>query len=67
MISQIYGGCGDAGATYLKLDYVELYNRGTGVVDLTGWSLQYASSSGSGWDFNKQPLGGSIGAGLHWT
>ena len=32
-------------------------------VDLTGWSLQYASSTGSGWDFNKQPLGGTIGAG----
>ena len=30
MISQIYGGGGNAGATYLN-DYVELYNRGTGV------------------------------------
>jgi DNA/RNA endonuclease G (NUC1) len=65
VISQIYGGGGNAGATYLN-DYVELYNRGTGVVDLTGWSLQYASSSGSGWDFNKQPLGGSIGAGEYY-
>lgn len=65
VISQIYGGGGNAGATYLN-DYVELYNRGTGVVDLTGWSLQYASSTGSGWDFNRQPLGGAIGAGEYY-
>ena len=65
MISQIYGGGGNSGATYLN-DYVELYNRGASVVDLTGWSLQYASSTGSGWDFNKQPLGGAIGAGEYY-
>jgi endonuclease G len=62
VISQIYGGGGNAGAVYLN-DYVELYNRGAASVDLTGWSLQYASSTGSGWDSNKQPLGGPIGAG----
>ena len=62
VISQIYGGGGNSGATYHN-DYVELYNRGAGPVDLTGWSLQYASSTGSGWDSNKQPLGGAIGAG----
>jgi hypothetical protein len=65
VISQIYGGGGNGGATYLN-DYVELYNRGAGAVDLTGWSLQYASSTGSGWDFNKQPLGGGIGAGEYY-
>ena len=27
--------------------------------DRQGTSLQYASASGSGWDFNKQPLGGT--------
>ena len=65
VISQIYGGGGNGGATYHN-DYVELYNRGAGPVDLTGWSLQYASSTGSGWDFNKQPLGGAIGAGEYY-
>jgi len=65
VISQIYGGGGNSGAIYHN-DYVELYNRGTDPVDLTGWSLQYASSSGSGWDFNRQPLGGSIGAGQYY-
>ena len=65
VISQIYGGGGNAGATYQN-DYVELYNRGAAPVDLTGWSLQYASATGSGWDFNKQPLGGTIGAGEYY-
>jgi DNA/RNA endonuclease G (NUC1) len=65
VISQIYAGGGNAGASWVN-DYVELYNRGAGSVDLTGWSLQYASSTGSGWDFNKQPLGGSIGAGEYY-
>jgi endonuclease G, mitochondrial len=65
VISQIYGGGGNGGATYHN-DYVELYNRGAGPVDLTGWSLQYASSTGSGWDSNKQPLGGTIGAGEYY-
>lgn len=65
VISQVYGGGGNSGATYTN-DFVELYNRGTATADLTGWSLQYASSTGSGWDTNKQPLGGSIGAGEYY-
>ena len=62
VISQIYGGGGNPGATYQN-DFVELYNRGTSTVDLRGWSLQYASATGSGWDFNRQPLGGPIAPG----
>jgi len=65
VISQIYGGGGNTGATYQN-DYVELYNRGTAPVDLTGWSIQYASASGSGWSSNVQPLGGTIGAGEYY-
>jgi DNA/RNA endonuclease G (NUC1) len=65
VISQIYGGGGNAGATYHN-DYVELYNRGTAAVDIGGWSLQYASATGNGWDFGKQPLGGTIGPGQYY-
>jgi len=65
VISQIYGGGGNAGAVFQN-DYVELYNRGTTTMDITGWSLQYASASGSGWDFTKQPLGGKIAAGEYY-
>ena len=48
VISQIYGGGGNTGSTY-KQDYVELYNRGNFAVNITGWSLQYASDNGSTW------------------
>jgi DNA/RNA endonuclease G (NUC1) len=65
VISQLYGGGGNAGATYQN-DYVELYNRSTSAVDLSGWSLQYASATGSGWDANRQPLGGTIGPGQYY-
>lgn len=48
VISQIYGGGGNSGATYAN-DYAELYNRGSAPVSLSGWSIQYASSTGSNW------------------
>jgi len=65
VISQLYGGGGNADATYQN-DYVELYNRGSVTVDTTGWTLQYAAATGSGWDFNKTPLGGPIAPGQYY-
>jgi predicted extracellular nuclease len=47
VISQIYGGGGNSGAPYTH-DFVELFNRGTVPVSLGGWSLQYASATGTG-------------------
>jgi predicted extracellular nuclease len=47
VISQVYGGGGNSGATYTH-DFVELFNRGTTTVSLTGWSIQYASATGTG-------------------
>ena len=46
-ISQVYGGGGNAGATY-KNDFIEVFNRGTAAVSLAGWSVQYAASGGTG-------------------
>jgi DNA/RNA endonuclease G (NUC1) len=46
-ISQVYGGGGNSGAP-LNEDFVELYNAGTAPQDLTGWSVQYASATGTG-------------------
>ena len=48
VISQIYGGGGNAGATY-KNDFVELYNKGVNPVSLNGWSVQYGSATGTTW------------------
>ena len=47
VISQVYGGGGNANATY-KNDFVELFNRGTTTVGLGGLSIQYTSASGTG-------------------
>jgi len=60
VVSQVYGGGGNSGATY-KNDFIELYSRGTGAESLTGWSVQYASATGSTWQvtnltsFSLQP------------
>jgi uncharacterized protein YjdB len=48
VISQIYGGGGNSGSVYTH-DFVELFNRGQEPVNIGGYSLQYASSTGSGW------------------
>jgi predicted extracellular nuclease len=48
VISQVYGGGGNSGATF-KNDFIELYNRGATPVDLTGWSVQYAAAMGTSW------------------
>jgi predicted extracellular nuclease len=57
VISQVYGGGGNSGAP-LQNDYIEIYNRGPGAVNLTGWTVQYASAAGTTWQ--TTPLAGSI-------
>ena len=48
VISQIYGGGGNSGATW-RNDFVELFNRGAAPVSVDGWSVQYASATGTNW------------------
>jgi predicted extracellular nuclease len=62
-ISQVYGGGGNAGTTY-RNDFIELYNRGTTDVSLSGWSVQYAAATGTSWQVT--PLTGTIPAGRHY-
>ena len=66
VISQVYGGGGNAGAT-LTNDYIELFNRGTSIVPLDGWSVQYGSTTGNIGPNEGQitPLSGSIGPGQY--
>jgi len=64
VISQAYGGANTAGAVY-DYDFVELFNRNDGVaVDLTGWSVQYASALGTTWSVT--PLAGTIPPGGYY-
>ena len=48
VVSQVYGGGGNSGAT-LKNDFIELYNNGSSPVDLSSWSVQYAATTGTSW------------------
>jgi hypothetical protein len=48
VISQIYGGGGNPNATY-KNDFVELFNPTASAINVTGWSVQYASAAGTSW------------------
>ena len=65
VISQIYGGGGNAGATY-KNDFIEIFNRSSNPVDLTGWTVQYLSATGTGNWSGKTSLSGTIPAGGYY-
>ena len=63
VVSQVYGGGGNTGAT-LTNDYIELFNAGTTTVDLSTWSVQYASSGGFSWQ--RTNLSGSLPPGKYY-
>jgi predicted extracellular nuclease len=48
VISQAYGGGGNSGSVW-KNDFIELFNAGNAPVSLSGWSVQYASATGTSW------------------
>ena len=60
VVSQVFGGGGNAGAPFQN-DFVELFNRGSSSVSLTGWTIQYATAAGTSW--SATALSGSIPAG----
>ncbi len=63
VISQVYGGGGNSGATYTN-DFIELHNNGSAAVDITGWSVQYASATGSTWTVTT--LSGTLQPGAYF-
>jgi Peptidase family C25/Lamin Tail Domain len=67
VISQVYSAGGNSGATYDQ-DYVELYNRGTTAVSLSGWSIQIGAATGNvgGNAGQKADLTGSIQPGSYY-
>lgn len=65
VISQVYGGGGNSGATYTN-DYVELYNPTTASISLAGDSIQYASATGSSWTNKVNLPSVSVAAGHYY-
>jgi hypothetical protein len=63
VISQVFAGGGNTGAPYTN-DYVELLNTGSSAVDVSAWSVQYASVTSTSW--TTIPLAGSIGPGHYY-
>jgi uncharacterized protein len=64
VISQVYGGGGNSGAT-LTNDFIEIFNRSTAPVDLTGWSVQFIAATGTG-TWQVTPLAGTIAPGQYY-
>ena len=62
-ISQVYGGGGNSGATFTH-DFIELFNKSASPVNVTGWSVQYASAAGSSWQTTA--LSGTIQPGRYY-
>lgn len=52
VISQVYGAGGNSGAIYNR-DYVELFNPTNAPISLNGYTLQYASATGTTWTNNS--------------
>ena len=63
VVSQVYAGGGNSGATFTN-DFVELFNRGASPIDLSTWSIQYASAAGTTWQVT--PLSGSVQPGRYF-
>jgi len=59
VIAEVYGGGGNTGAPYTN-DYIVLYNPTGSSVDLSGWSVQYASATSTSATWSVTALSGSI-------
>lgn len=65
VISEVYGGGGNSGATY-RNDFIELFNRGSTSQSISGWSVQYASSAGTTWQVTAIPAGVTLAPGQRY-
>ena len=62
MITEVYPGGGNAGATY-NADFVELYNASSATVSLAGKSLQYRTNTSTGGAQHVRRLRAAVGLG----
>jgi predicted extracellular nuclease len=61
VISQVYGGGGNSGATYTN-DFIELFNPLSSAVTMTNWHIYYTSAAGTSWASNQTTFSGVIPA-----
>jgi uncharacterized protein len=61
VISQVYGGGGNSGATYTN-DFIELFNPSSSAVTMTNWHIYYTSAAGTSWASNQTTFSGVIPA-----
>src|SRR4051794_13711081 len=64
VISQVYGGGGNSGATYQN-DFIEIFNPTSSTVNFTNWSVQYTSAAGTTWT-NSTTISGSLAPGQYF-
>lgn len=59
VINEVYGGagCGTAGCSTFQNDFIELKNISAGNVNISNWSVQYASATGTAWQVTPIPAG----------
>ncbi|MGC2235788.1 MAG: lamin tail domain-containing protein [Pyrinomonadaceae bacterium] len=59
VINEVYGGagCGTAGCSTYQNDFIELKNISAGLVNIGGWSVQYAAATGTAWQVTTIPAG----------
>ncbi|WP_185816931.1 choice-of-anchor D domain-containing protein [Hymenobacter metallilatus] len=65
LISQVYGGGGNSQAPY-NADFIELHNTTSSDLVVGGYSVQYASASGSSWVSLTIPANTTIAAGGYY-
>ncbi len=63
VISQVYGGGGNSGTTYIN-DFIELFNPTNTTLSLDGWSIQYANATGTTWQITA--LSGPLDPGKYY-
>jgi predicted extracellular nuclease len=63
VISQVYGGGGNSGAT-LRNDFIELFNPTSEPVTVTNWTVQYGAAGGT--TFQQTLLTGTIEPGRYY-
>ena len=62
VLNEVYGGGGNSGAAFNQ-DFVELYNPTDAPLPLDGWSLQYASATGTWANGSQTNLTGTVAPG----